>query len=363
MPPLDYEAAKTLLEETFVLAEEDFATGITHDCDAAFIVACDGVFVSQTQAHREALLGCLLARMQDNTTDVRSPYVNQGARAFNGRELDQRVINPFLRGRHVPSTVGPYLSAFRRSVHFDQATRQGVRDKVSYDHLLNALERLEATDSYEDLAQMLRFLLYKFVELREAAHIVLTTLQRMSLEQYDTLITGLLATPSQGRFPVILLVATFRAINGYFGKDWVIEMQGINEADRPGGAGGDITIRSDGQTVLVAEVTERPVDLHRVVQTFQTKIAPQGIEEYLFFVRPQAATQEARQQAHQYFAQGHAVNFLEIKVWMLMALATIGSRGRQLFTQSALDLLGADDLPRTVKVAWNTQMERLVAPP
>jgi hypothetical protein len=227
---------------------------------------------------------------------------------------------------------------------------------------MTALERLEATDSDEDLAKMLRFLLYKFVELREAAHITLTTLQRMSLEQYDTLITGLLATPSQGRFPVILLVATFRAISGYFDQNWVIEMQGINEADRPGGAGGDITIRSDGHTVLVAEVTERPVDLHRVVQTFQTKIAPQGIEDYLFFVRPQAAIPEARQQAHQYFAQGHEVNFLEIKPWMLMTLATIGGRGRQLFTQFSLELLAADDIPRTLKVAWNTQMEHLVAP-
>jgi hypothetical protein len=358
---LDYEAAKMLLEGTFALAEEDFAAGIIPDCDAAFIVACGGVFASQTQAHREVLLGCFLARMQDKTTDVRSPYVGQGDRAFNGRELDQRVVNPFLRTRHVPSTVGPYLSAFRRSVRFDLATRQGVRDKVSYDHLLRALERLEATDS--DPAKMLRFLLYKFVELREAAHIALTTLQRMSLEQYDTLITGLLATPSQGRFPVILLVATFKAVSGYFGQDWVIEMQGINEADRPGGAGGDITIKSDGHTVLVAEVTERPVDLHRVVQTFHTKIGPQGIEEYLFFVRPQAATQEARQQAHQYFAQGHEVNFLDIKTWMLMALASIGGKGRQLFTEFALELLGADDVPRTVKVAWNTQMERLVALP
>ncbi len=200
---------------------------------------------------------------------------------------------------------------------------------------------------------MFRFVLFKFVELREAAHIGLTNLQKISLDQYDTLITSLLGTASQGRFPVILLVATFKAINEYFGQNWSVEMQGINEADSPSGAGGDITIKSGDETVLVAEVTERPINLSRVVATFQTKISPHQIEDYLFFIKPNGASVEARQQAHQYFAQGHEVNFLEVKTWILMALATMGRKGRKIFNQHLIELLGADDIPRTLKVAWN----------
>ncbi len=360
--PLNYDSARMLLEATVPQAEADFAIGSVPNADATFRQACEAIFGSQTQAYREVLLGCVLARIQDRSINIRQPYVNQGEYAFNGRTLDQQVVNRFLRSKRIPSSTGPYLSAFRRSVQFTEATRQGLRDKTGYDQLLVALGRLEAETADHELLTVLRFILYKFIELRDAAHIGLTTLQRVSLDQYDALITGLLATPSQGRFPVILLVATFRAIGSYFGQKWVVEMQGINEADSPSGAGGDITIKSGNQTVLVAEVTERPVDISRVVATFQTKIAPQQIDEYLFFIRPSGASPEARQQAHQYFAQGHEVNFLEIKTWIIMALATMGRRGRQLFNQFAIDLLGADDVPRTVKVAWNTEIERLVAP-
>jgi len=360
--PLNYESARQLLESTFTQAEADFATGVVPATDAVFAQACGPIFTSQTQAYREGLIGCILARIQDRNINIRQPYINQGDRAFNGRTLDQTVINPFLRAKRVPSSTGPYLSAFRRSIQFIPETRQGLRDKAGYDQFLVALGRLENETDAEALLGMLRFVLLKFVELRDAAHVALTTPHRISLDQYDTLLTGLLSTPSQGRFPVILLVATFRAINSYFVQNWIVEMQGINEADSPSGAGGDITIRSGNQTVLVCEVTERSVDASRVVTTFQTKIAPQQIEEYLFFVRPSAASLEARQQAHQYFAQGHEVNFLEIKMWILMILATMGRRGRSLFNQHLIELLSADDIPRTVKVVWNTQIERLIAP-
>jgi hypothetical protein len=311
--PLDYEAAKALLDATFPQAEVDFAAVTPPNADATFREACDAVFHSDTQAYREVLLGCVLARIQDKTINIRQPYVNQGNRAFNGRTLDEQAVNPFLQSRRVPCSRGPYLSAFRRSVQFDEQTRKGVRDKAGYDQLLVAIGRVEAATSAPSLALLLRYMLYKFVELREAAHIGITTLQRVSLEQYDALLSGLLAAPSQGRFPVLLLVATFKAISTYFGQNWTLDFQGINAADAAAGVGGDITIRSGDQILLVAEVTERIVNRDRVVATFQAKIAPQRIEEYLFFIRPEGATADARQQAHQYFAQGHEVNFLEIK--------------------------------------------------
>jgi hypothetical protein len=170
-----------------------------------------------------------------------------------------------------------------------------------------------------------------------------------------------LTVPSGGRLPVLLVLATFRAIKDYFGLDWEIEYQGINVADAAAGVGGDITIRSAGQLVLAAEVTERPIDRNRVAATFNTKIAPNGIEDYLFFVRLAGVAPEAMAQARQYFTQGHEVSFLEIKDWILMSLATMGRRGRDLFNRNLIVLVDAADVPRPLKVAWNDQIERLVA--
>src|SRR5262249_21007670 len=150
--------------------------------------------------------------------------------------------------------------------------------------LITALELM--TDD-EEIRAFIRTLLYDFGKLREAADVPLSRLQRLSLEQFDVLITSLLGTPSGGRLPVIVVVAALQTIKDYFGVDWTIDYQGINVADAPTGVGGDITVTKQGQIVLAAEVTERPVDRTRVLATFNTKIAPQGMGDYLFFVRPE----------------------------------------------------------------------------
>lgn len=175
--------------------------------------------------------------------------------------------------------------------------------------------------------------------------------------------TSLLDTPSGGRLPVVLAVAAFRTIRDYFGVDWIIEYQGINVADSQTGVGGDITIRQKERIVFAAEVTERPVERTRVMATFNTKISPHGIEDYLFFVRPETLAEDARQQARQYFAQGHEVNFLEIGNWVLMSLATMGKRGRGLFNTHLLELLGDPAMPRSLKVAWNDAIAALTDSP
>jgi hypothetical protein len=169
-----------------------------------------------------------------------------------------------------------------------------------------------------------------------------------------------LATPSGGRFPVLLILAAFQAIRDFFAVDWTVEFQGINVADAAAGASGDITLRSGERVLLAAEITERPVDRSRVVATFSTKIAPNAIEDYLFFVRFADLDEAARTQTRQYFAQGHEVNFLEIKDWILMSLATMGTRGRTEFNQHLMELLDAPDIPQSLKMAWNAQVNRLV---
>jgi hypothetical protein len=102
------------------------------------------------------------------------------------------------------------------------------------------------------------------------------------------------------------------------------------------------------------------MDRGRIVQTFHTKIAPNGIEDYLFFVRLESLEDGARQQAKQYFAQGHEVNFLAIKEWVVMLLASMGVRGRSIFLSCILELIEDPTMPRSIKVAWNQSIAALV---
>jgi len=62
----------------------------------------------------------------------------------------------------------------------------------------------------------------------------------------------------------------------------------------------------------------------------------------------------------QYFAQGHEVNFLAIKEWVVMLLASMGVRGRSIFLSCILELIEDPTMPRSIKVAWNQSIAALV---
>ena len=359
--PIDYTAARILLEDNFPFAEQNLLENRTPPIPPKLEVFFQTIFRSRTQAYREVLLGCTIARMQDRNINIRLPYVNQGEEAFNGRTLDERVVNPFLQEHRIPSSRGPFLSAFRRSVRFETATREGLRDRPGYDALLDLISYVETANEQEELLAFLRYALFKFAQLREEATVPLSRIQRISLEQYGALFTGLIATRSGGRFPLMLVVAAFMAIKEFFHLDWEIEYQGINVADMATGVGADITIRTAGRVLLAAEVTERPVERTRVMATFNTKIAPHGIEDYLFFLSSETLDEATRDQARQYFAQGHEVNFLEIRNWILNCLATMGRNGRTTFNQKMIELLEEPETPRLLKVAWNEQIARVLA--
>jgi len=358
---LDLGAARAALGNALAEAESALLAGqrpppVPQDIQQA----CAALFSSATQAYREVLLGCVLARLQIPEIDVRQPYAKQGPRAFSARTLDERVINPLLHEKRIPCSRGPYLSVFRRSVRFDADTREGLRDKEGYDALLAVLSHLELLESPRLVGELLVYLLFQFLQLREQASVSLTPVHRLSLEQIDLLVDGLLNTPSGGRLPVILVVATLESIKERFGLDWTIEYQGINVADVASGTAGDIQVRRGAQVLFAAEVTERQVGRSRVVATFATKVAPAGVEDYLFFGRSDVAT-EARQQAHQYFAQGHEVNFLAIREWIRNVLGTIGRPGRDIFHRKLLDLLEAPEVPAALRAAWNEQVEKRLA--
>lgn len=359
MADIRYEEARVLLEERFAKMEELLLHRTQPEVDRNFAIASQTVFNSTTQAYREVILGCLIARIQDISVNIRLPYVIQGEHAYNGRTLDERVINPFLQEREVPCSRGPYLSVFRRQVRFDESTRSGLRDKNGYDAFLALISIIESTDDESGLLGLLDFILYSFVLLREEARVELTKLNRVSLPQCEVIIKGLLATRSGGRLPMLLSIAIFQTLNAVYNLNWQIEYQGINAADGASGAGGDVTIKHGPEAVMAIEVTERPVDRNRVIATFRNKIAPSGLKDYLFLVNIEVVSEDAKNQANNYFSQGHDVNFIDINTWIMTTLATIGSVGRETFFRNIIALLDNNDIPKSLKVAWNEQIAKI----
>jgi hypothetical protein len=352
MPTLDYDRARQILDESFSAMEAAYIEGAVPCVQPNVAQAYDLLFKSTTQAYREVLLGCILARFLDESIDIRLPYAKQGAHAYNGRTLDERVVNPFLGNEKIPCSKGPFLSVFRRSVKFDQQTRDGVRDKAAFDALLEVVRALETSDQAV-IRTILEYHLYCFIRLREESKIEIARLRRISLEQCDFLLSRLLETKSGGRLPVFLVVATFRAIKDVFQLDWEIEFQGINVADEASQAGGDITLRQNGETILAAEITERSVDRNKVISTFDTKIAPHAIEDYLFFIKDKGQSSTAIEQAKRYFSQGHEVNFVETKNWIVTILSILGGQGRQAFVDHMLSFLDNTEIPTILKIKWN----------
>lgn len=350
---LDYDRARALLAEAFAAAERAVAAG--SDGGLAEVAACGAkVFASASQSYREALLGCALARGLDPHIDIRLPYAAHGPRAFNGRTLDERVVNPFLKERSVPSSKGPYLAAFRRSVRYVPATGDGLRDRGGFEAMLAYLAVLEAADG-AGIAALLRDLCMRFVRLRDRSRVPLVRLIRMSLDQQGAIVAGLLASRSGGRFPVFITAAMLEALRDSFALPWTIAVQGINAADAASGASGDIVVRdSRNDTVVIAvEVTERPIDKNRIVGTFTSKIAIDRITEYLFLYTDAEPDAEARRAAFGYFAQGHDILFLRIEEWVRNCLGIVGAAGREGFIQRLLDHLDTPDVPSALKQRWN----------
>lgn len=246
MATVDYAKAAKLLASLFTVAERAFENKREPEVTDVVRRAGDALLSSPTQSYREVLVGCGLARIQDASINIRHPYVNQSDDAFNGRTLDEKVVNPFLQDRLIPCSKGPYLASFRRNVKFIAETARGLRDQEGYKALLAFLEELERATKQEAKG-LTTYLLYRFVELRAASRVPLSQISRLSLEQYDELITRFLQVQSGGLVPVLLVVAMLRAIKSCYGLKWNVAYQGINVADKASGAGGDITVSFGGR--------------------------------------------------------------------------------------------------------------------
>lgn len=358
MPVLDYAAARDKLDACFAETARGLppeALRLLQDHEAAF----GAVFASKTQSYREVLLGCALAHWLCPEVNIRLPYVKQGPDAFNGRSLDEQVVNPFLMSRQIPCSKGPYLATFRRNVRLDVSARAGLRDQAGYDAMLTVLDVIEGARGGEARWPVL-CLLQKFMELRERSVIQLASVTRMSVEQYRVFLGALLHNQSGGLIPMLLTEAVFETLNRQFDCGWRIERQGINAADGATGAPGDITIYKEGRIFKAIEVTERPIEETRVMTTFHTKISTSGVSDYLFVYTAAAPSDGAYEAAKLYFAQGYDINFVKLGNLAVSAFLAGDAGTRAVFMDVMLSLLQKPEVPAAVKTAWNDALQTAI---
>ncbi len=354
--------AEALLEASFRAADEEFGNSSNADIPAHVLSATTILFKSNTQAYREALVGCAIARILDPQIDIRLPATEHGENAFSGRSLAERVITPFMQGKSIPVSVAPYLSSIRGGARFVEGGEPRIqRDKPSFAALVNVVDYLRNHGDLE-CRRYLRYILRCFIELRETGNISLKRIAQPSLVQLDSLIRGLLDVKSGGRISSFLATAMFQTLSDCHNLGWKVEFQGINVADKASGAVGDITIQKNGELILGVEVTERPISQARVTLTFDQKVAPAELADYLF-VTTAKPEEQAVAAARSYTAVGHEMNFVCLPKWIFCNLATIGPKCRIIFQDKMIELCQSVGVPAELKLAWNTCMERAIGLP
>ena len=351
--------ADSLLSEVFPLAEDDFRDSAAINLSAEVVESTERLFASETQAYREALVGCAVARILDQEIDIRLPATEHGENAFSGRSLADKVVTPFMRGHAIPISASPYLSSLRGGARFETGGEPRIqRDKEGFQALVDVVDYLRGLDATK-AKTYLRFLLRRFIQLRETANIALKKIAKPNLIQLDRLIGGLLTIKSGGRIPSFLAVAMFQTLSECHDLKWEVEFQGINVADKASGAVGDITIRKAGEIILGVEVTERPVGASRVTLIFDQKVSPSALPDYLFITTAKPED-DALSTARSYTAVGHEMNFVALASWLHDNLSVIGPACRAIFQTKMLGLIAAQDVPAEIKVAWNDKMDAAI---
>src|SRR5690606_25186984 len=123
--------------------ENDFRDGVVVALPADVLAAVERMFASETQAYREAFVGCAVVRLVNRDIDVRYPATADGENAFSGRRVADAVVTPFLQSKRVPVSASPYLSSLRGGAKFIPGGQPRIqRDQAGFDALVAAVEYL-----------------------------------------------------------------------------------------------------------------------------------------------------------------------------------------------------------------------------
>jgi hypothetical protein len=111
--PVNKADAAALLRDVLEIAETAFRDGTSIQVPEDIAEATERLFSSKTQAYRDAMVSCAIARILDPEIDIRLPATTYGDNAFSGRALADTTVTPFLRSRAIPTSASPFLSALR----------------------------------------------------------------------------------------------------------------------------------------------------------------------------------------------------------------------------------------------------------
>ena len=130
--------------------------------------------------------------------------------------------------------------------------------------------------------------------------------------------------------------------------------------DKAGKLLADLFLQAE-QAFQTSEAPKVPKPIAGSVDALFASAIRAGIQDYLFVYSNATPSDDARAAARIYFSQGHEINFVQIKAWILNNLATLGSKCRGTFTKEVLTLLDGRDIPATLKLVWNDSVRKLVS--
>ena len=93
---IDADVAQDLLTAALQNAEDSFQQGVPPADRLNLAVETERLFTSSTQAYREALVGCVVARVADERINIRHPATETSAESFFRAKLGRSGSDAFL---------------------------------------------------------------------------------------------------------------------------------------------------------------------------------------------------------------------------------------------------------------------------
>lgn len=205
------------------------------------------------RAGARVILSCSLAKVYDDSVDIRKPYTEIDASdTFSGRALDERYIAPFVILHELPCnpTTAFLTPALRnRNTVLTPDLNLSGRPKEVYEAVLQLL-----TDVYEQkisarhlLSEMIRQLILFRDEKKQRMDSLIASLKSahgdmpISAEQIITIIEQHLATKGASRLPVLVVAAAYIAVGSYL-RESILPLESHNAADSQTQAIGDVQV-------------------------------------------------------------------------------------------------------------------------
>ena len=244
---------------------------------------------SNTVAIRYSLFTQLLGKIADPSRNLLA--VQQGASApgaWDARSFSTAVVVPWVSDNQqvLGTSQEPYASKPLRREYLEH-DMPDVRDRVGWNQLVALLEDVEEGDS-ETLIDTFRWVLVSLARRLAAQMFDYAVPHRVSLADLRDMLDAFLRTPSGGFRPLAVTTALLRTLGDAFTLFDRVEAQGINEADAPSGAPGDILCYCHNEPARICLVVEvKDIDLtlaHVRSSSLKAKQADAGLTSLLFTV-------------------------------------------------------------------------------